>query len=197
MNRPITVLKLGGSVLASEDALPRAIHEIYREVRDGRAVVAVVSAFRGVTDALARRARSILPQPTPEALATLLGTGETETTALLALALGRAGIPAAVLDAERLHLLAAGDPLDADPVSIDARPIAAALAEVPVAIVPGFIARDQSGRRVLLGRGGSDLTALVVGAALDGSRVRLIKDVPGLFDRDPARLGAPPACTAT
>ena len=115
MNHPITVLKLGGSVLASEHALPRAIHEIYREVRDGRRVVAVVSAFRGVTDALARRARSILPQPTPEALATLLGTGETETTALLALALGRAGIPAAVLDPERLRLLAAGDPLDADP----------------------------------------------------------------------------------
>jgi homoserine dehydrogenase len=67
---------------------------------------------------------------------------------------------------------------------------------VPVAIVPGFIARDQSGRRVLLGRGGSDLTALVVGAALDGSRIRLIKDVPGLFDRDPARLGAP-RCTAS
>ena len=50
------VVKFGGSVLTSEAALHRAVSEIYRCVRDGGKVIAVVSAFKGQTDQLLRLA---------------------------------------------------------------------------------------------------------------------------------------------
>jgi homoserine dehydrogenase len=192
MARPITVLKLGGSVLASHESLPLAVHEVYRELREARAVVAVVSALGGVTDRLLTLAREMVSEPSPHAVAGLLSTGELQSAALLVLALERAGVPAQVLDVEALALTATGDPLAAEPVSVQAGAIHAALRDVPVVVVPGFIARDASGNRVTLGRGGSDLTALLVAAALPDSRARLVKDVPGLFDRDPARIGPAP-----
>src|SRR6266498_4407976 len=93
----ITVLKFGSSVLLSEDDLPTAVHEIYRHWRDGERVIAVVSAFGNTTDQLMRRAESVCSQPEKSALAALLATGEAASSALLGLALDRAGIPVRVL----------------------------------------------------------------------------------------------------
>src|SRR5205809_2448781 len=79
----ITVLKFGSSVLRSEKDLPSAVHEIYRHWRDGAQVIAVVSAFGDTTDQLMRRAESICGQREKSALASLLATGETTSSALL------------------------------------------------------------------------------------------------------------------
>jgi homoserine dehydrogenase len=54
-----------------------------------------------------------------------------------------------------------------------------------VAVVPGFVARAQDGSTALLGRGGSDLTALFLAERLRAERCRLIKDVDGLYQHDP------------
>jgi len=54
-----------------------------------------------------------------------------------------------------------------------------------VVVVPGFIARTARGETVLLGRGGSDLTALFLAHELRASRCRLVKDVDGLYASDP------------
>ncbi|MEO0660269.1 MAG: aspartate kinase, partial [Planctomycetota bacterium] len=61
-----------------------------------------------------------------------------------------------------------------------------------VVVVPGFAARDVGGRTVLLGRGGSDSTALFLAEALRATRCRLVKDVDGLYEWDPAREGPRP-----
>jgi len=55
-------------------------------------------------------------------------------------------------------------------------------------IAPGFIARNGAGETVLLGRGGSDITAALIGALLDVDRVEIFSDVPGLFSADPRRI---------
>ena len=73
----IVVLKFGSSVLRSESDLPGAVHEIYRWWRDGRRVVAVVSAFGSTTDDLLRRADRLALPRQPAGLAALLSTGET------------------------------------------------------------------------------------------------------------------------
>ena len=62
MNKPIIVLKFGSSVLRTAADLPRAVHEIFRYTRDGFGVIAVVSAFDGVTDRLLAQARALGPQ---------------------------------------------------------------------------------------------------------------------------------------
>jgi homoserine dehydrogenase len=192
MPQPIIALKLGGSVLASEPALALAAHEIYRWLRDGFRVVAIVSAIGETTDTLINKARAYSPTPDPTALAALLATGESASAALLALALDRAGVPAAVLDVPSIRLVAAGPTLDADPISVDASAIHAALAKSPVVVIPGFLARSPEGTPVTLGRGGSDLSALFIAQRIGAERVRLLKDVPGLFERDPALPGLPP-----
>lgn len=185
---PVLVLKFGGSVLRSDDSIARAVHEIYRHVRDGLAVVAVVSALHGETDALTQRARCLDPEATGSALATLLATGELQSAALLALAVRRAGLACEVATAERLRLLVRGTALDAEPVGLDVESLRSLLQQNPVVVVPGFVGVDDEGRAALLGRGGSDFTALFLAQRL-GARCRLVKDVRGLYERDPARPG--------
>jgi len=188
---PVIVLKLGGSVLSGEESLPRAVHEIYRWRRSGFAVVAVVSALAGDTEALLARAARDGEPGSPHATAALAKLGELRSAALLGVQLEQAGVPARVLMPAALRLRARGDPLDAHPVSLDATPLRRAFAAGDVAVVPGFFAHDAEGRAVLLGRGGSDLTALFLSARLR-ARCRLLKDVDGLYTGDPNAPGPAP-----
>ena len=183
---PLTVLKLGGSVLRGEDDLAQAVHEVYRWAREG-SVIAVVSALHGVTDGLIARAERVCPRPQPAALAALVATGEQAAAALLALALDRAGLPAEMLDAARLGLLTRGALLESEPVHLDAGALRGVLGSGTVAVVPGFLGRTEEGATSLLGRGGSDYTAVFLAHRLGADRCRLIKDTGGLYDRDPAR----------
>jgi homoserine dehydrogenase len=191
-NPQIVVLKLGSSVLPRKDSFPAVVSEIYRHVREGQRVVAVVSALEGQTNRLLSEAHAVNEAPDPNLLAELLGTGELQSALLLVLALERAGIPALHLGPAELGMVASGNPLDSDPVSIDAGRLRTALRENAVVVVPGFIAVDEAGRSVLLGRGGSDLTALFIARSLGNVPCRLIKDVDGVYERDPAIPGIVP-----
>ena len=191
MQRPLIVLKLGGSVLTDRDALRRAVHEIYRWHREGWRVIAVPSALAGVTDARLRAATDYSPRIRPHALAASLALGETQSAAELNLVLDRAGVPSVVLSPGAIGLRAAGPALDADPIDVNADRIRAALRH-SVAIIPGFLGIDAAGATVTLGRGGSDLTALFLAHRLRADKCRLIKDVDGLYRHDPALPGPPP-----
>lgn len=187
----IIVLKFGSSVLRNEGDLPTAVHEIYRWWRDGYQVVAVVSAFGNTTDELTRRAQSVCQQPVDELLAALLATGEATSSVLLGLALNRAGIPSTVLDAENAGLSTDGPVLDANLTSVNAGNILKTLKNC-VVVLPGFVGKNRSGKTTLLGRGGSDLTALFLAQRLGGT-CRLIKDVDGLYTSDPNSEAGPSA----
>lgn len=181
-------------MLRGEDDLAAGVHEVYRWLRQGRRVVAVVSAFEGTTDALVAKARSYSDAPSGDAHALLLSTGECTTAALLCLALARAGVPARVLGPHALGLRTRGEGTDADPAAIDLPALQRALSDAPVVVVPGFIGAGADGNVTLLGRGGSDLTALFIAAELQREvghdvQCRLIKDVDGLYDRDPKAAG--------
>jgi homoserine dehydrogenase len=188
---PIAVLKFGSSVLASAKDLPDAVHEIYRYRRSGRRVVAVVSALGRTTDDLLAAAHGLAASPDPAALAALLATGEAAAAALLGLALERAGIPYCLLDPWRVALHTAGPLLDAEPCELNARELLRVLDQQQVVVLSGFVGQDAEDRPSLLGRGGSDLTALFVAHRIGASSCRLLKDVDGLYERDPAAAGAP------
>ena len=115
----VVVLKLGGSVLASDKSLPAAVSEVYRHLREGKRVVAVVSAIGETTDALLNRARSVYEQADEQTLAALLATGEHTAAALLSLALSRAGIDSTSRTVEQIGLIASGPRLDAEPLALD------------------------------------------------------------------------------
>ena len=183
-----TVLKFGGSVLRSEDDLPRVVHEIYRYWRRGSQVLAVVSAFGGHTDALLEKSRTYAEEPHPEALASLLFTGETTSAALLALALDRSGIPARLLSPEQAGLRTNGHPLDAEPIDVNIERLREELTNA-VVIISGFAGVDQQGALTLLGRGGTDYTALFLAERLR-ARCVLLKDVDGLYESHPLNGGS-------
>jgi homoserine dehydrogenase len=187
----IVVLKFGSSVLRSAADLPTAVDEIYRHVRAGRRVVAVVSAFAGVTDSLIERAHSVGGTSDPHAYASLVGSGELESAAMLTLCLSTHGVPARLLPPEQFALRAYGDPLDAEPHDFDAGLLRETLREAAAVVVPGFVAHDEQHRTLLLGRGGSDYTALFLARRLDAECI-LLKDVDGLYERDPASPGPAP-----
>ena len=171
------VLKFGSSVLRTVEDLPLAVHRIYRELRQGRKVVAVVSALGDTTDRLVGQARAL----DLEASAELLATGEQRSVALLQLALERAGV--SCTGARPSFLRVTGPSLDARPCVLDAS-LHLALREHDVVVVPGFVGQDPDGRICTLGRGGSDLSALFIAAEL-GCECTLVKDVDGLYERDP------------
>ncbi len=189
----LIVLKFGSSVLAGVADLPAAVQEIYRWRRDGWRVIAVVSAAKGATDALLAEARALCPRPqrarNADATAQLAAIGELTAAARLTLALDAHGVTAETLDAGAIALRTSGPCLDANPIGLDEGVIHAALDRAGVLVVPGFLGRDEHGRTTLLGRGGSDLSALFIARQL-GARCRLLKDTPGLFESDPKR----PSC---
>lgn len=189
--RSTIVLKFGSSILTHEQEVWAVVSEIKRELARGRTVVAVVSAMWGVTDRLIEGAKKVVESLDGPALARLLATGEHVTASLVSLALAQEGIGHTLLDARALRLRAEGPTADSDPVSVDAQSIERALGRGPVVVLPGFEAVDENGDPTLLGRGGSDLTAVFIADAI-GADVRLIKDVDGVFESDPARIGPPP-----
>ena len=88
--RRLCVLKFGGSVLCDEGDYRTAAQEIYRHVRDGEKIVAIVSALYGETDALNEQAGRVGGQPADAMDARLARIGELRSAALLTLALTRA-----------------------------------------------------------------------------------------------------------
>lgn len=183
MNASIVVLKFGSSVLQAAAQLPLAIEEIYREWRAGRRVIAVVSAFAGVTDQRFAQTRAVTADLYEQAA--WVAGGEEESGTQLAAALNANGVSARYVDAREAGLRAHGDPHESTPVALDTEFLRACLHEHAVLVVPGFIAQDIQGRCVLLGRGGSDLTALFLAKNLNAC-CRLLKDVDGVYESDPA-----------
>ena len=185
MNGRVAVLKIGGSVLTGPQAYRRAAAHIGTRLctSPGERIVAVVSAELGVTDRLLATANEIVDTPDAGTLDLLWTTGETRSAALLALSLQALGVTVTVANVHQAGLSSThlGD-LQVNPLRLHAL-----LADQDVVVVPGFFARGAGDSLRSLGRGGSDLTAVLLAAGLGAACCELLKDVPGFFTRDPKR----------
>ena len=182
----VAVVKLGGSVLVDVPAYRVAAEALARRVaaHPHERLVVVVSAREGVTDALSALARTLTRQPQRRALDLLWSTGEIESVALLTIALQQLGADAIGLNVHELGLHGS--------TCLRGVRLQDALRDHRLVVVPGFIATDDDGGIVSLGRGGSDLTAVLLAGEL-GAACELVKDVPGYFSEDPNRhRGAAP-----
>jgi homoserine dehydrogenase len=182
---PIEVLKFGSSVLRTRDDLPVAVDEIYRHWRSGCPVLAVVSAFEGVTDRLFKEAECLFGADSDDATAAFVAAGEERTATVLVDELVRCGMLARVVQPQEIRLLARGTSLESTPQSVDVAALERFWRGSPILVLPGFYGIDARGHKALFGRGGSDMSALFLAAELS-ARCRLLKDVRGVFDADPA-----------
>jgi aspartate kinase len=184
----LSVLKIGGSVLR-DDASYAATAEFLRgrlaEDATERLVV-IVSAQHGATDALFAEAQAVAAEPDNDALDLLWSTGELRSVARLTLHLQRVGVSAIPFNVHQTGLVA--DRI----IGTTVRPLRllAALAASRIVIVPGFLGVSAGGTITSLGRGGSDLTAVLLATAIRADACELIKDVPGYFTADPHRDAA-------
>ncbi len=185
----VEVLKFGSSVLRSAADLHVAVDEIYRRWRSGFRVLAVVSAFEGVTDELMADVADIVGTDCSEATAAYVATGEERTAALLHGSLHQYGLPSRLLNPREIALQAEGPLLESTPIQADLLALERLFAVHPILVLPGFYGIDTQGRTSLFGRGGSDLSALFLAAEI-GADCRLLKDVRGVFDADPASATA-------
>jgi aspartate kinase len=185
MSTRTTVLKIGGSVLTGPQAYRRVSSHIGTRLctAPGERIVAVVSAELGVTDRLLATATGIVEQPDARTLDLLWSTGETRSAALLALSLQALGVRVTVANVHQAGLssIARGS-MQVNPLRLQAL-----LADHDVVVVPGFFARGGGDSLRSLGRGGSDLTAVLLAAGLGAASCELLKDVPGFFTQDPKR----------
>jgi aspartate kinase len=177
----MTVLKLGGSVLRDLPSY-RSCACFVRDRLHGEAgsrFVLVVSARFGETDELLALATSVSSMPDPRTLDLLWSTGEIRSAATLAFCLQALGVRAAALDVHQAGIRRT------EVLHVDPTPLRRALETHDVVIVPGFLASGRDDAVVTLGRGGSDLSAVAIAAAIPADRCELLKDVPGYFTADP------------
>jgi aspartokinase len=179
----VVVIKLGGSVLVGDTSYPDAARFLARrlQIRNEERLVIVVSARKGITDELERLARDTTLYPNPRTLDLLWSTGEIHSAALLALHLEELSVSTIALNVHETDLQLNGT----EEVGFLRAEIDNALAEHSVVVVPGFFGTHHGGAIRSLGRGGSDLSAVLLADGLHASRCELIEDVAGYFDEDP------------
>ena len=151
-----------------------------------------MSAFRNQTDALEKRAIALCPHPDPDVLAFFMGLGELNAAGELTLGLQGAGLSATLRGPWDVQFVSRGSPLNAVPVATSRRAFLDAFEKHRVVVFPGYLGRGRDGRPHVLGRGGSDLTAIFLAAELGADRCILLKDAPGIFEWDPMREGQRP-----
>lgn len=132
---------------------------------------------------------SLLREQTPRSRALLASFGERLAAPLVAAAVAEAGREARAVDARTV--VVTDDTWEEGRVDLEATRARASTTLRPwieagdVPVVTGFVAADPEGITTVLGRGGSDYTASILGAALDADEVWIWTDVPGILTADP------------
>ena len=182
---PLTVLKFGGTSVADAERM-KHVAEIVKKIRDeNNRVAVVVSAMGSMTDDLLALAEYVSMTRDGREIDQLLATGEQQSVALLSLALQQSGIPAQSFTARQAGIKAKGFPMEGRIYDIEPQAVEKVLNEGTVAVITGFQAINDNGDVITLGRGGSDLSAVALAAALKADSCRLLKDVEGIYTADP------------
>lgn len=181
----LIVQKYGGSSVANTERIQNVARRVASYRRNGDRVVVVVSAMQGVTDNLIRLAKEITPLPSEREMDMLLATGEQTTIALMAMALHALGLPAISLTGAQAGIVTDGVHTKAKIMNITPKQVHALLDEGHVVIVAGFQGQTPEGHITTLGRGGSDLTAIAMAAALKADLCQIFTDVDGIYTADP------------
>jgi aspartate kinase len=181
----LIVQKYGGTSVGNTERIKHVATRVARHRQQGDQIVVVVSAMSGVTDGLIKLAREIMPLPSEREMDMLLATGEQTTIALTAMALHALNVPAASLTGAQAGIRTDGVHTKAKIQHITPREVHKLLDAGNVVIVAGFQGQTPEGQITTLGRGGSDLTAIALAAALKADLCQIYTDVDGVYTADP------------
>ena len=181
----LIVQKFGGSSVGTIDRIRNVARRIHETAREGNQVVAVVSAMSGVTDKLIGLARELSETPCERELDVLMATGEQQSIALLCMALHELGEKAMSFTGAQAGITTFGSHTRGRIHSIDPTLMNKYLQEGNILICAGFQGVTEEGMVQTLGRGGSDLSAIAIAAALKADVCQIFTDVDGVYTCDP------------
>lgn len=183
------VIKFGGSSLADPVKIRRAAGALLAARRRGLSPVAVVSAPADVTDDLLKlgtlSAGRVLP---PREADALMAAGEQASAALVAMAVAAEGGKAVSLTGAQAGILTNASFSSASVLSVNPRRLKKELRAGRIPVVAGFQGATREGEIATLGRGGSDLTAVVLADALGRVPCEFRTDVKGIYTAHPAAV---------
>ncbi|MCX8026958.1 MAG: aspartate kinase [Thermodesulfovibrionales bacterium] len=181
----LIVQKYGGTSVANVDRIKAVAERVVKTVKEGNSVVVVVSAMAGETDKLINLAHQISPTPNEREMDLLLSSGERITTALTAIAIESLGVKAIALTGRQMGIITDKFHTKAKISEIKAERARKALQDGYVVVVAGFQGITDDDEVTTLGRGGSDLSAVAVAAALNADLCEIYTDVDGVYTTDP------------
>jgi aspartate kinase len=182
---PLVVQKFGGTSVANVDRIKHVAGLVARSRQAGDTVLVVLSAMSGETDRLMKLAHEVADCPDEREMDMLLSTGERVTIALLAMALRAMGFEARSYTGRQVGIITDSSHTKARIERIAAERIQAALDKGIIPVVAGFQGINEQNDVTTLGRGGSDLTAVALAAALKADRCIIYTDVDGVYTADP------------
>jgi aspartate kinase len=181
----LIVQKYGGTSVGNPERILHVARRVIATQEAGHQVVVVVSAMSGVTDGLIKLAKQVAANPEEREMDVLLATGEQTTTALTAMAIHGLGKKAVSLTGAQAGIITDGVHTRAKIANITPKQVHEHLKKGNIVIVAGFQGETTDGRITTLGRGGSDLTAIAIAAAIKADLCQIYTDVDGVYTCDP------------
>ena len=183
----LIVQKYGGTSVGTPERIRNCARRILETQRAGNQVVAVVSAMSGVTDNLIKLSKQVAveSEPAEREMDVLLATGEQTTIALTAMAINDQGGKAASLTGAQAGISTDGVHTKARIANITPDAVHRLLDDGNIVILAGFQGQTADGNITTLGRGGSDLTAIAMAAAIKADLCQIFTDVDGVYTCDP------------
>ena len=181
----LIIQKYGGTSVADAVRVKEVAKRVLKYKNEGHDVIVVVSAPAGTTDSLIRRAYELSETPNKRELDMLLTSGEQISIASLAIAIEALGKKAISLNAFQVDFKTTDEHTKATILNINTDIIREKLSEGNVVVFAGFQGITENNEITTLGRGGSDTTAVALGAALKADEVEIYTDVDGVYTADP------------
>ena len=180
----IIVQKFGGTSVGSVERID-VVAEIIKKASQSNRIVVVVSAMAGETNKLVNLAKNFSDNPNKREFDALVATGETVSSALLAMALHSKGLKAKSYSASQISMRTTDSFSKAKILDVDAKKILEVLDDDTIPIITGFQGITEAGDITTLGRGGSDTTAVAIAAQVKAKRCDIYTDVDGIYTTDP------------
>ncbi len=183
---PRIVMKFGGTSVADLDRIRNVAARVKREVEAGNQVAVVVSAMSGTTNQLVKWCQELSPLHDAREYDVVVATGEQVTIGLLAIALQAIGVEARSWQGWQVPIRTDAAHGKARVEEIEGAELIRRMEQGQVPVVAGFQGIEPTRNRVTtLGRGGSDLSAVALAAALKADRCDIYTDVDGVYTTDP------------
>ena len=191
----LIVAKFGGTSIGNGQRIRKAAQSVVNEYMSGKKVVVVVSAINKTTDDLVAIAdESIGKEVTEKQLAEILSMGERTSIRVFSSVLESLGVKSEYIDPNHdLWPVITDDnygkaKIDFERTEEQSQGLLGLLDEGIIPVICGFLGRTEEGEVTTLGRGGSDVTAFLLGHCLNADDVIIVTDVDGVMSTDPRKI---------